>query len=614
LGACRATHGIALRNDGRILMTSNRAGADDPQILRGGAQLRALSVLWRFATPYRARVLVFALALVVAAACFLVIGQGLRQVIDRGFAGGDPQALNRALFFLLGVIVVMSVATWVRFYLISWLGERVIADIRRAVFSRLLSLSPGWFEQARTGEVISRLTTDTALLDQVVGTSVSMALRNGLLGLGALAMLMLTSWKLTALVLLMVPVVIGPIVIFGRRVRNLARASQDRVADLGSYVDEALHEVRTVQAYGHEDEDRRLFGKRTEAAFDAARGRIRVRASLISAVIVLVFAGVGIILWIGGHDVLAGNITPGELSAFVFYAAMVARAAGALSEVIGDLQRGAGAAERLIEILDTHPEIAAPAHPVALPEPPIGSMELNAVTFHYPSRPGQAALQDFSLDVQPGEKLALVGPSGAGKSTVFQLLLRFYDPEHGTVRVEGVDVKRADPQALRKRIALVAQEPAVFAASVAENVRYGRPDTSDEEVRRACDAAFATEFVEKLPQGFDTWLGERGVRLSGGQRQRLAIARAILSGRPILLLDEATSALDSESERMVQLALERLMQSRTTLIIAHRLSTVKSVNRIAVMDQGRLVGLGSHEELLTGNPLYARLAALQFGA
>jgi ATP-binding cassette subfamily B protein len=578
------------------------------------ARLRALAVLWRFATPYRARMLVFALALVVAAACFLVIGQGLKQVIDRGFAGGDPQALNQALFFLLGVIVVMSVATWVRFYLISWLGERVIADIRRAVFSRLLSLSPGWFEQARTGDVISRLTTDTALLEQVVGTSVSMALRNGLLGLGALAMLMLTSWKLTALVLLMVPVVIGPIVVFGRQVRKLARASQDRVADLGSYVDEALHEVRTVQAYGHEDEDRRLFGSRAEAAFDTARSRIRVRASLISAVIVLVFTGIGVILWIGGHDVLTGSITPGELSAFVFYAAMVASAAGALSEVIGDLQRGAGAAERLIEILDTRPEITAPAQPLALPEPPIGSVQLQAVTFHYPSRPNQAALQDFSLDVRPGESLALVGPSGAGKSTVFQLLLRFYDPERGTVRVDGVDVKRVDPQALRKRIALVAQEPAIFAASVAENVRYGRPDASDEEVRRACHAAFATEFVEMLPQGFDTWLGERGVRLSGGQRQRLAIARAILSGRPILLLDEATSALDSESERMVQLALERLMLARTTLIIAHRLSTVKSVNRIAVMDQGRLAAVGSHHELLTGNALYARLAALQFGA
>jgi ATP-binding cassette subfamily B protein len=554
----------------------------------------------------------FGVALLIAAGGFLVIGQGLKQVIDRGFAGGDPAALNHALFFMLAVIVVMASATWLRFYLISWLGERVIADIRNEVFSRLVSLSPAWFERARTGEVISRLTTDTALLEQVIGTSISMALRNGLLGLGSLVMLMLTSWKLTALVLLMVPLVIGPIVVFGRRVRRLARASQDRVADLGSYVDEALHEIRTVQAYGHEGEDRRLFGARIEAAFAAARSRILMRASLIAAVILLVFAGIGVILWIGGHDVLAGRVTAGELSAFVFYAAMVASAAGALSEVVGDLQRGAGAAERLIEILDTAPDIVAPPHPDILPEPR-GAVQFDRVTFHYPSRPSVPALQDFSLSVQPGEKLALVGPSGAGKSTVFQLLLRFYDPDSGAVRVDGMDIRRVDPLRLRERIALVSQEPAIFAASVAENVRYGRPGATDADVRAACEAAFATEFIERLPETFDSYLGERGVRLSGGQRQRLAIARAILSGRPILLLDEATSALDSESERMVQAALERLMEARTTLIIAHRLATVKKVNRIAVIDRGRLIGLGSHEDLLASNPLYAQLAELQFG-
>lgn len=593
-------------------MTDPGTAAEAPPVA-AVRKLGTLVVLWRFARPYRARMLVFAAALLVAAGCFLVIGQGLKRVVDQGFSAGDPQALNHALFFLFGVILVMAVATWVRFYTISWLGERVIADIRRVVFARLLGLSPGWFEQARTGEVISRLTTDTALLEQVIGTSVSMALRNGLLGLGALAMLALTSWKLTLLVLLTVPVVIGPIVFFGRRVRKLARASQDRIADLGSYVDEALHEVRTVQAYGHEAEDRRLFGERIEAAFTAARSRARVRASLIAAVIVLVFAGVGIILWVGGHDVLAGKVTAGELSAFVFYAAMVASAAGAISEVIGDLQRGAGAAERLIEILDSTPEIRAPANPEPLPQPPLGSVELERVTFHYASRPNQPALEDFSLTVQPGEKLALVGPSGAGKTTVFQLLLRFYDPQRGVVRIDGVDLKRADPQALRRRVALVPQEPAIFAASVAENVRYGRPEASDDEVHAACDAAFATEFVERLPQKFDTFLGERGVRLSGGQRQRLAIARAILSDRPILLLDEATSALDAESERMVQLAIERLMERRTTLIIAHRLATVKRVDRIAVIDRGRLAGIGSHDQLIESNPLYARLAELQFG-
>jgi ATP-binding cassette subfamily B protein len=577
------------------------------------ANLRALSMLLRFAAPYRRRMVFFGLAMVVSAGCFLVIGQGLKQVVDRGFSGRDPAALNQGLFFLLTVIVVMASATWVRFYLISWLGERVIADIRRKVFSHLLTLSPAWFEQTRTGEMISRLTTDTALLEQIVGTSVSMALRNGLLGVGALVMLMLTSWKLTLLVLLTVPVVIVPIVLFGRRVRKLARASQDRVADLGAYVDEALHEIRTVQAYGHEATDRKLFGRRIEAAFDTARQRILVRASLISAVIVLVFAGIGIILWIGGHDVLAGKLTAGELSAFVFYAAMVASAAAALSEVMGDLQRGAGAAERLIEILDTNPSVVVPDNPLAFPQPAIGSVEFDAVTFHYPSGPAIAAMEDFKLNIVPGEKLALVGPSGAGKSTVFQLLLRFYDPQRGTIRIDGVDIRRVDPMQLRNRIALVPQEPAIFAASVTENVRYGRPEAADADVRLACDAAFATGFIERLPEGFDTYLGERGVRLSGGQRQRLAIARAVLSDRPILLLDEATSALDSESERMVQIALERLMESRTTLIIAHRLSTVKSVDRIAVIDQGRLIGVGTHEELLVSNPLYARLAELQFG-
>jgi ATP-binding cassette subfamily B protein len=433
--------------------------------------------------------------------------------------------------------------------------------------------------------------------------------RNALLGIGSLAMLALTSFKLTALVLLMVPVVVAPIALFGRRVRKLSRASQDRIADLGSYLDETLHEIRTVQAYGHESDDRRLFGERVEAAFATARNRIRQRATLVALVILLVFGGIGVILWIGGHDVPAG-----ELSAFVFYAAMVAAAAGAISEVIGDLQRGAGAAERLGEILATQPGIAAPVRPQPLPDPALGRIELDAVTFCYPARPDRPALDRFSLRVEPGEKLAVVGPSGAGKSTLFQLLLRFYDPDAGVIRLDGVDIRLAAPAAVRGHIALVPQEPAIFAASVRENVRYARPDADDEAVRRACDAAFAMEFVRALPGGLDAFLGERGVRLSGGQRQRLAIARAILSDRPILLLDEATSALDSESERIVQAALERLMRGRTTLVIAHRLATVQSVDRIAVIDQGRLVGLGRHDELLLAEPLYARLAALQFGA
>jgi len=589
--------------------------APDPLLPAGTGTTRGwrhLAALTRYVAPYRLRLAGFLVALVVAAGCFLVLGQGLRQVVDAGIVSGDPKALDRALALLLAVTVVMAVATYVRFYLISWLGERVVTDLRRDVFSRLLALSPGWFEQARTGEMISRLTADSALLEQVVGTSVSMAARNALLGAGSLVMLAATSLRLTGLVLLVVPLVVAPIVLFGRRVRRLSRASQDRVADLGAYVDETLHEIRTVQAYGHEATDRERFGQRLGLAFDTARRRIRQRAALIGAVIFLTLGAVGVILWIGGHDVLAGRITAGELSAFVFYAAMVAGAAGAISEVVGDLQRGAGAAERLLEILHTEPQVVAPANPVPLPEPARGEVELAAVTFCYPSRPGQPALDRFSLRVAPGEKVALVGPSGAGKSTVFQLLLRFYDPDAGSLRLDGVDLRHADPKDIRARVALVPQEPAIFAASVAENVRYGRPDADDAEVEAACEAAFATEFIQRLPQRFDTYLGERGVRLSGGQRQRIAIARAILAGRPVLLLDEATSALDSESERMVQAALERLMQGRTTLIIAHRLSTVKSVDRIAVIDHGKLAGVGSHQELLAGNELYGRLAALQF--
>ena len=574
--------------------------------------IRQLARILGFLAPYRRQIVVAMVALVVAASCVLVLGQGLRRVIDGGFASGEAALLDNALIGLLAVIVVMAVATYTRFYFVSWIGERVSADIRRAVFGHLLDLSPGFFEVTRTGEVISRLTNDTALLEVVIGSSASFALRNTLIMLGSLVMLIVTSPKLTALVLLGVPLVIAPILLYGRRVRSLSRASQARVADVSVYIDEALHEIRTVQSYGHEDEDRARFGERVEQAFATAAERIRQRALLIALVMLLAFGAVGVILWIGGHDVLDGRISAGELSAFVFYAVLVAGAMGAVSEVIGDLQRAAGATERLMELLATAPQIRAPASPQPLPVPPRGEVRFDRVSFSYPSRPDALALADFSLELTPGETVALVGPSGAGKSTVLQLLLRYYDADAGAISLDGVELRQADPRALRARLALVPQDPVIFAASVRENVRYGRIGASDAEVEEACAAAYASEFVERLPEGMDTFLGERGVRLSGGQRQRLSIARALLADRAVLLLDEATSSLDAASEHYVQMALARLMQNRTTLIVAHRLATVQNADRIVVMDEGRIIATGTHAELVREKGLYARLAALQF--
>ena len=585
-------------------MTSVSAVASHP--------VGALRRLIAFLAPYRLRIAGALAALVVAAGSVLALGQGLKLVIDAGFSSGDPGLLDRALAGVIAVAVVMSAATWARFYLMMTTGERVITDIRRAVYGHLLALEPAFFEQIRTGEVISRLTNDVTQLQSVIGFGISMFLRNALMGFGALAMLVLTSGKLAALVVLGVPATLVPILLLGRKVRRLSRANQDRVADVSAYVDESIHEIRTVQAYGHEEADRRYFGERAEAAYASGVERIGNKAFLISAVMLIAFCAVGLILWIGGHDVLAGRITAGELSAFVFYAMVVASAAGALSETWGELQRAAGSTERLMELMDTVPRLAAPASPRPLPAPPRGEVKLERVTFHYPARPEVAALADFTLAVAPGERVALVGPSGAGKSTVFQLLLRFYDPESGRVLADGVDARECDPHELRRRFALVPQEPVLFAASVAENVRYGRPDATDEAVRAACVAAYALEFIERLPQGFDTHLGERGVRLSGGQRQRLSIARALLAARPVLLLDEATSSLDAASERYVQLALEGLMRGRTTLIIAHRLATVQGADRIVVMDHGRIVAEGTHAQLVRQGGLYARLAELQF--
>lgn len=542
----------------------------------------------------------------------LALGQGLKYVVDKGFGSGDPQLLNHALVAMVAVAVALSLATFFRFYLMMTTGERVVTDLRRAVFGRILALEPAFFDRTRTGEVISRLTNDTALLQQVIGYGLSMFVRNALMMLGAAVMLFVTSWKLALFVLLGIPATLIPILVLGRRVRRLSRESQDRVADVSAYVDEAIHEIRTVQAYAHEDADRTSFAQHAEAVYRAGVARIGHKAFLIASVMLIAFCAVGIILWVGGHDVLRGRLTGGELAAFVFYAFVVASGAGTVSEVWSELQRAAGATERLMELLGTAPQIMAPAVPVAPVRPPAAGLEFREIGFAYPTRLGQRALDRFSLQVRPGERVAIVGPSGAGKTTLLALLLRFYDPQQGTVRIDGIDVRDMDPRDVRRMIALVPQDPVVFAASVLDNVRYGRPEATREAALAACDKAFALEFIQRLPQGIDTLLGERGTTLSGGQRQRLSIARALLADRPILLLDEATSSLDAASERLVQQALETLEQGRTTLAIAHRLATVQHADRIVVMEHGRLVAEGTHDELMREGGLYASLARLQF--
>ncbi len=574
--------------------------------------IKVLGAIWPYLKPYLPAMCGAAAALVVAAGTVLALGQGLRFMVDEGFGQGGMDVLDTALEILIVVVVVLAGATFARFYLVSWIGERVVADIRRAVFDHVLKLSPGFFEITRTGEVLSRLTTDTTLLQVVIGSSVSVALRNILLFFGGGTLLVVTSPKLTGIVFLFVPLVVAPIVLFGRVVRRRSRVAQDEVAAVSGYAEETLGAIKTVQAFTHEEVDRGRFGATVEGALAAAIERIRARAFLTAVVILLVFSAVGLILWLGGRDVIAGRMTGGQLSAFVFYSILVAGSVGAISEVFADLQRAAGAAERLFDLLAQKPQIAAPDTPAALPAPITGGVRFEAVTFRYPSQPEIAALAGFSLDVAPGERVALVGPSGAGKTTVFQLLLRYYDPAAGRICLDGVDIREADPVAVRKVMGLVSQEPTIFSADAMENIRYGRPEASDAEVRAAAEAAAATEFLDRLPEGFGTFLGEKGVRLSGGQRQRIAIARAILRDPAVLLLDEATSALDSESEHLVQQALERIMADRTSIVIAHRLSTIRKADRIVVLDGGRIVAEGRHEALIAEGGLYARLAERQF--
>ncbi len=562
--------------------------------------------------PYRLQLVGAAIALLVAAGTVLAMGTGLKFLIDQGFALGNPDLLDRAVFVLGGVVILLALASYGRFYLISWVGERVVADLRKALFDHVVGLSPGFFESTRIGEILSRIGTDTTLVQTVVGSSVSIALRNVLLFAGGLVMLLVTNPKLSGLVLLVIPMVVIPIVLLGRRVRRLSRASQDRLADVGAYAEETLNGIRVVQAFGHESTDRGRFSDRVEEAFLTAIHRVRNRAALTAFVIAFVFGAVTVVLWVGGRDVLENKITAGELSAFVFYAVVVAGSTGALSEVLGDLQRAAGAMDRLMELLSTRSLIKAPSNPISLPKKKMGRIDIQAVNFNYPSRPEQSVLKNFSLSVRPGETVALVGPSGSGKTTVFQLLLRFYDPIEGIIKLDGIPIHEADPIAVRARIGVVPQEAVIFSTNAAENIRYGRPTADDIEVYEAAKAANALDFINQLPSGFETPLGEKGIQLSGGQRQRIAIARAILRDPAILLLDEATSALDAENERSVQLALESIMAGRTTLVIAHRLATVLGADRIIVLEDGNLVASGKHSELLSNSPLYARLAALQF--
>ena len=594
-------------------MASQTDPAADPADPKPARTLGPLRMIWRETAKYPRQVLFAALALLVTATATLAIPAGFRLVIDQGFAaGGDVESIGRWFRYLLLIVVVLGLGTATRFYFVSWLGERVVADIRMKVQENLLRLSPGFFEENSPSEISSRMTADTALIEQVVGTTVSVALRNLIMGVGGVAYLFTLAPRLTLGLLVGLVLVVLPLMMFGRRVRTISRTSQDRVADIGATVAETLGAMKIVQAFNQERRELARFEEAVEATFTTAKRRILLRSTITALAIMAIFGAIVMLVWQGAEGVARGTISGGTIFAFVVTAGLVAGAFGALTEVWGELLRGAGAASRLSELLHEQPSIAAPARPLALPSPVRGKLAFENVAFRYPTRPEVSALSDFSLTIEPGETVAIVGPSGAGKSTLFQLAERFYDPHAGAVKLDGVPLTGADPAAIRRNMALVPQEGILFAASARDNLRYGNWDASDEDIWAAAAAANAEDFLRDLPLGLDTYLGERGARLSGGQRQRIAIARALLRDAPILLLDEATSALDAESEALVQQALERLMKSRTTLVIAHRLATVRGADRIVVMDGGRIVEQGTHEALSRAGGLYSRLAALQF--